>query len=76
MWTARGAYRTAEGTIVLLPERSALWTDKAALLKEVELSHPDMVMVPCASQRTDIDGEWLCWLDQEGVERFVVIEQA
>lgn len=73
MWSARGAYRAADGRVVLLEERSALWTDKAALLNEVVLSHAGIL--PCAAPIDD-EGEWLRWVDQDGVERFVVIEQA
>lgn len=73
MWTARGAYRDADGQVRLLSERSALWTDKEALLKEVEVSHPGIL--PCAAP-IDVVGEWLRWVDQDGVERFVVVEEA
>lgn len=73
MWTARGAYRTAEGAVELLPERSALWTDKAALLKEVERSHPGLEPVAAP---IGLAGEWYRWVDQDDVERFVVIEEA
>lgn len=72
MWTARGAYRTAEGEIVLLPERSALWTDKSALITEVVLSHPGIVPVLSPDGRA---GGWYSYIDN-GEERFVVIEQA
>lgn len=72
MWTARGAFRNADGQIVVLSEGSALWTDKAALLKEVERSHPGLEPVAAP---IDGVGEWFGWVDQDGTQRFVVIGQ-
>lgn len=73
MWHARGEVRNAEGQIVVLSEGSALWKDKAALIKEMELSHPGLVPVAAP---IDGVGEWFGWVDQDGTQRFVVIEEA
>ena len=73
MWSARGAFRNAEGRIVLFSEGSAMWTDKAALIREMEFSHPGLVPVAAP---IGLAGEWYRWVDQDDVERFVVIEQA
>lgn len=68
-----GGFRNTEGQIVVLSEGSALWTDKAALLKEMELSHPGLVPVAAPTDRA---GEWFSWRDNDGTERFVVIVEA
>lgn len=71
MWSARWAYRNADGQIVLLPERSPLWTDRDALLKQLEHDHPGIMPVRDAAT---FPGEWYRWVDEAGVERFVIIE--
>lgn len=71
MWSARGAYRNADGRIVPLPERSPLWTDKGGLLSQIKQEHPGLTSVPCPIAS---HGDWYRWVDEADVERFVVIE--
>lgn len=77
MWSARGAYRNAEGRIVPLPERSPLWTDKDGLLSQIRRDHRLVIRVPPQSFREDWyrTGDWYRWVDEAGVERFVIIEE-
>ena len=72
MWSARGAYRNADGRVVPLPERSPLWTDKAGLLKQLEHDHPGIKLI---GQAVTLHGEWYRWFDEAHTERFVIIEE-
>lgn len=69
-WSARGAYMRPDGTLAYVSERSALWTSRAALLKEMQRSHPHVT--PAAVAMRD-GGECFQWVDTDGVTRFVVI---
>lgn len=73
MWSARGAYRNAEGRIVPLPERSPLWTNREALLKQIERDHRGLTPVQRGTSNIRVDR--YRWMDEEGVERFVVIDE-
>ena len=72
MWTARGAYRNEEGQIVPLPERSPMWVDKTGLLKQVERDHPGIKHI---GKLVAVHGDWYCWVDGTGTERFLIIEE-
>lgn len=65
MWSARGAYRDKDGKIIRLPERSPLWISKEGLLRQIKKDHPEIAF----SQF----GNWHSWIDEDGVERFVII---
>lgn len=71
MWSARGAYRNADGQIVPLPERSPLWADKDGLLRQIEHDHPGIKHI---GKLVAVHGDWYRWVDEAGVERFVIIE--
>lgn len=70
MWSARGAYRNTEGQIVPLPERSPLWASKDGLVIQIMRDHQGAIHL----HKSSIGEDWYRWMDEAGVERFVVIE--
>lgn len=67
MWTARGAYKDHEGAVRFLQEHSPMWTSRDGLVAEVLRSHPGI---------SHSGSGWYRWESGDGVERYVVIEEA